>query len=64
MNNTYLNMTHDALSIRLSYNYTYPVTDSYSYANLCNWALNHGIKIIAIVDDGVVYENVPINTTP
>jgi hypothetical protein len=61
MNDSYFNMPHDVLQMRLSFNYTYPITDSYSYATLCNYALNHGIKIIAILDDGVVFQNIEIN---
>ena len=63
MNNTYHHMLHSTLSMILSFNYNIPVIDSYHYAVLCNKALNHGIKIVAILDDGIVYEDVIINVT-
>ena len=50
--------THETFRMILNYNYTTPITKTYDYMVLYNTALNNGIKIVAILEDGVVYKNI------
>lgn len=51
-------ITHEELKRRISLNYIHPVIDAWSYCSIYNRALEEGMKIIAMLDDGVVYESV------
>ena len=59
MSRTYLTASHDIFRSLIGYNYAYPIFTTYEYSNLCVNAENAGMRIVQVLDDGVVYTQIP-----
>lgn len=55
--NTYIqSASHDTFQSMIGYMYAYPVKTAWDYAGIYQVALDRNIRIIAMLDDGVVYQ--------